>query len=128
MRLTALLACFVLLAACDKGEDKSKSGGSTPPANPPAATPPATPAPDANPPATPGVPAWTGTLEKMGPSIHMQGSHKLTADGRMVVLLKSAKVDLTAWEGKKVVVTGSATQTVEGNQTIVDVETVREAK
>ncbi len=112
---------LLLLAACGKQEAKKEAA---PPATPPAGT--ATPTPE--PPPVPGVVSWVGTVEKMGPSITMQGTHRLVNEGKTVVLLKSAKADLAAWEGKRARVTGAATRTVEGDATIVDVETIREER
>ena len=82
---------------------------------------------------TPSSPAldvmkWTGTVEKLGISIEMQGTHKLVDGGKTVVLLKSAKVDLVKYEGKKVTVTGASAPTVEGNQTIIDVRELSEVR
>jgi hypothetical protein len=44
--------------------------------------------------------------------------------GKTVVLLQSSKVDLKAYEGKRVRVKGAAQPTVEGDATIVDVTEV----
>lgn len=113
--LAMLLSAFAV-AGCGKDTD---STGSKSPASP--AVKPTKPASPANP-----ATQWTGKLEALGPSIHMEGTHKLVDGDKLVVLLKSAKVDLKAHEGKKVAVTGASSATVEGNQTIVDVETIKE--
>jgi hypothetical protein len=117
----SLLFCVLLLGACGKeagyGDPKTPSS----PAASPGAPPPATTKPDDAQPAR-----WTGTLEKMGPSIVMQGTHRLVDAGKTVVILQSAKVDLSKYEGKRVSVTGKSAPTVEGNQTIVDVSEVTE--
>ncbi len=120
--LIAVLAATFVLAACGKDserppytDDRTPSGSPSPtPAPPPGET-------------STAKTQWTGTLEKLGPSIHMQGTHKLSEGGKIVVLLKSTKVDLATFEGKRVSVTGTASPTVEGGQTIVEVDAVREA-
>ena len=114
----ALCLAFVLSACGDPGKPSSPAGPSAGPSGPPPAmgAAPSDPAPAAT--------SWTGTLEKMGPSIHMEGTHRLVEGGKTVVLLKSSKVDLTKSEGKRVTVTGTSAPTVEGNATIVTVETV----
>ena len=71
--------------------------------------------------------SWTGKVEKLGPSVYMQGSHRLVQADGTVLLLASAKLDLSKYEGKTVTVSGRASPTVEGHQTIVDVEAVKEA-
>jgi hypothetical protein len=69
---------------------------------------------------------WTGRLEVTGPSIVMQGTHKLVADGKTVAFLKSSKVDLSRYEGKRVSVEGPSASTVEGGPIIVDVVDIEE--
>lgn len=112
--LAMLLSAFAV-AGCGKDAD---SGGAKAPSAPKAGP--------ASPLSTTPATQWTGKLEALGPSIHMEGTHKLVDGDKLVVLLKSAKVDLKAHEGKKVAVTGPSSATVEGNQTIVDVETIQE--
>ena len=77
-------------------------------------------------PAAPGdvASSWTGKLEKVGPSISMEGTHRLVGPDKTAVLLKSVKADLAKYEGKTVRVTGRSSPTVEGHLTIVDVDTV----
>jgi|GEM_PF-5288613 len=70
--------------------------------------------------------AWTGTVQKMGPSIGMQGTHRLVDGGKTVVILASTKVDLSKYEGKRVSVRGPSVPTVEGNQILVDVTELEE--
>lgn len=117
MRSIALaLLGITTLAACGKEAERSD-------AKPPSATAPGVDRPTT---ATPAefVGPWTGTLEKAGPSIEMQGSHVLVTSGTSSIRLTSGKVKLSDYEGKKVVVTGTASLTVEGHKVIVDVETV----
>jgi hypothetical protein len=136
--LRAVLASVVLLlsAACGDeaappapgpGPTPPRDGRPAPPTTPPAETPPASPKPPAS-----GDPddttSYTGTVEPMGVSIHMQGTHKLTEGGATVVLLRSGSVALSTYEGKRVRVKGKASPTVEGAQTIVDVESIEEVR
>ncbi len=70
---------------------------------------------------------FQGTVEELGISIFMQGTHKLVDDdGSQVALLQSGSdsVDLNAYLGQKVKVSGSATPSVEGGSTFVTVESV----
>lgn len=118
--LTVLLLALAL-AACGKDPDHSSAKGSESPTAPPA--------PSALLPTNPegGYPAqWTGKLEKMGPSIVMQGAHKFVDGAKTVVILRSSKVDLSKYEGKEVSVSGPSAPTVEGNQIIVDVAEIQE--
>jgi hypothetical protein len=68
-----------------------------------------------------------GTLEEIGVSIHMQGSHKLTEGGRLVALLEGDPAELARWVGKRVTVKGRARPSVEGGQTIVTVSAIAAA-
>lgn len=71
---------------------------------------------------------FTGTLEELGMSIFMQGTHKLNDDkGEQIALLQAASesLDLNAYLGQKVEVSGSAAPAVEGGATFVTVESVR---
>ena len=56
----------------------------------------------------------------------MQGTHKLVVEGKTVAFLKSSKVDLSRYEGKRVFVKGPSASTVEGGQVIVDVVDIEE--
>ena len=119
--LTVLLLALAL-AACGKDPDRGSAKGSASPTAPP-------PVSSARLPTNPegGHPAqWTGKLEKMGPSIVMQGTHKLVDAGKTVAVLTSSKVDLSKYEGKKVSVSGVSAPTVEGNRIIVDVAEIQE--
>lgn len=69
---------------------------------------------------------WTGKVERMGPSIEMQGTHRLVDGGKTIVILQSAKVDLSKYEGKRVSVKGPSAPTVEGKQILVDVAEIQE--
>ena len=121
--VTLLFAASVtfVLTGCDKASD----GKGAPP---PATTPNSTTPPTSGPTSAATAIEWTGTLEKQGMSIAMEGTHKLVSGGKTVVLLKSARVDLSKFEGKKVAVTGASSTTVEGNQTIVDVQEISEIR
>ncbi len=69
---------------------------------------------------------WTGRVERMGPSIEMHGTHRLVDGVKTVVILKSAKLDLSKYEGKRVSVRGPSAPTVEGKQILVDVAEIQE--
>ena len=117
-------------SACGKSADEGpeeRKNMPTVPAQSPSSTP-KRPTPPA-----PGMPdtkelAWVGTVEPAGIGITMQGTHKLVEGGRTVALLEGKAVDLKAYEGKRVRVTGKASATVEGNQTIVEVATIEEVR
>jgi hypothetical protein len=147
-RLSLALAALVglSLTACGKDEDKLKPAPQTPYASSPSNTKPGdtkpgdtkpgSPNPGATNPgdAKPGASSsWTGTLQPAGVGITMQGTHKLVEPNKeggdkTVVLLKTtnAHVELAKYEGKKVKVNGMPSPTVEGGQTIVDVQTIVE--
>lgn len=70
---------------------------------------------------------FQGTLEELGMSIFMQGTHKLVDDkGDLVALLQSGSdsLDLNSYLGQKVKVAGAAAPSVEGGATFVTVESV----
>ncbi len=70
---------------------------------------------------------FQGTIEELGMSIFMQGTHKLVDDkGELVALLQSGSdnLDLNSYLGQKVKVTGSAAPSVEGGATFVTVDSV----
>jgi hypothetical protein len=74
------------------------------------------------------VAKFQGTVQELGMSIFMQGSHQLLDDkGDRVALLQAASdsVDLGAYLGSKVEVSGSATPSVEGGATFLQVDSVR---
>ena len=130
-RVTALFVAILglALASCGKDEEKPKQPPQTPysstkPSKPPSG---ATPGGTAVPPTA--SQSWTGTLQPAGIGITMEGSHKLVEGGATVVLLKTTNkmVELAKFEGKRVRVTGMPSPTVEGGQTIVDVQTIVEA-
>lgn len=71
---------------------------------------------------------FTGIVEELGISIFMQGTHKLLDDqGEQIALLQAAKddLDLSAYLGQKVEVSGASAPAVEGGATFVSVESVR---
>ena len=71
---------------------------------------------------------FQGIVEELGMSIFMQGSHQLMDEkGQRVALLQatSDSVDLSAYVGQKVEVSGTATPSVEGGATFVNVDSVR---
>jgi hypothetical protein len=70
---------------------------------------------------------FQGTVEELGFSIFMQGSHQLMDDkGERVALLQAREgLDLNAYLGKKVEVSGSASASVEGGATFVTVDSVK---
>lgn len=73
---------------------------------------------------------YTGTVQELGMSIFMQGSHQLLDDkGERVALLQAASddVDLGAYVGQKVQVSGSTSPSVEGGATFVSVESIKKA-
>jgi hypothetical protein len=131
---TVFVGCLSL-AACGKDSEPAKAGPATPAASAPSTkpTPPMpvpTPAPTVppKPAAAPAASDFTGAgvVEVQGISIAMQGTHKLVDGGKTVCLLESKKVDLKAHEGKKVKLSGPSRPTVEGGQTIVDVQTIED--
>ncbi len=68
-----------------------------------------------------------GTIEELGISIFMQGTHKLVDDsGELVALLQSGSesLDLNTYLGQKVEVDGESAPSVEGNSTFLTVESV----
>lgn len=70
---------------------------------------------------------FQGTIEELGMSIFMQGTHKLVDDKEeLVALLQSGSdsLDLNSYLGQKVKVTGSAAPSVEGGSTFVTVDSV----
>ena len=71
----------------------------------------------------------TGTIEPIGMSIFMQGSHQLLNDeGEVLVLLQAGDgVDLNKFSGKKATVTGRVEGTVEAGGTIMTVSKVENA-
>lgn len=72
--------------------------------------------------------SFKGTVEELGFSIFMQGSHQLMDDkGERVALLQAGSdaVDLNAFLGKKVEVSGEASPSVEGGATFVTVSSVK---
>lgn len=119
-----IVAVFVTAAVLGGCERASDGKAAPPPTSAPSSTTPAA----SGPTGAAAAIEWTGTVEKQGMSITMQGTHKLLSGGKTVVLLKSARVDLTKFEGKKVAVTGASSPTVEGNQTIVDVQEIAEIR
>ncbi len=70
--------------------------------------------------------SFTGRVEDLGPSIYMQGTHKLALeDGRFILLdAASADVLLPEYVGEQVEATGSTETTVEGGATILHVERI----
>lgn len=68
---------------------------------------------------------FTGTVEPMGMSIFMQGSHQLVDDqGEVIVLLQSSDQDLDQYSQKKVKVSGRLSDTVEAGGQILDVTSI----
>lgn len=70
---------------------------------------------------------FQGTVQELGMSIFMQGSHQLLDDkGGQVALLEAASdaVDLNAYVGQKVKVEGQSSPSVEGSATMVKVESI----
>ena len=72
------------------------------------------------------IATYSGTIKPSAPSIYMEGTHYLEgADGGVIVLLESPKIDLGLIEGWEVEVEGTVKKTVEGDQTIMEVAEVR---
>ena len=69
---------------------------------------------------------FQGTVEELGMSIFMQGSHQLMDDkgGRVALLQAADGFDLNAYVGQKVEVSGEASPSVEGGATFVTVDSV----
>ena len=70
---------------------------------------------------------FQGTIEELGISIFMQGTHRLVDDsGELVALLQSGSetLDLNSYLGQKVKVSGESAPSVEGNSTFVTVDSV----
>ena len=118
-----LSPCLLALAlvACGRDPDRGSTHGSASSAELPKPSTPLSTSPDAG-----SATRWTGKLEATGPSIVMQGTHKLVVEGKTVAFLKSSKVDLSRYEGKRVFVKGPSASTVEGGQVIVDVVDIEE--
>jgi len=71
---------------------------------------------------------FVGIVQELGMSIFMQGSHQLLDDkGERVALLQagSDSIDLGAYVGQKVELSGAASPSVEGGATFVNVESVK---
>ena len=70
--------------------------------------------------------SFTGTVQTMGMSIFMQGTHQLLDDkGEQIVILQSdGEADLDKFVGKKVKVSGAAEATVEAGGKILQVSKV----
>jgi len=131
-RLVLMLLLVLPLAACgdDGPADKPGAGNGSGPSAPGSG---GTPSPSGSGPDAPAQPvageySATGVVKALGPSIHMQGTHKLVEEGRTVALLQSKAVDLTKFEEKRVTVIGKSEPTVEGKQTIVTVTRVEPMK
>ncbi|MBI5365929.1 MAG: protease complex subunit PrcB family protein [Planctomycetes bacterium] len=74
---------------------------------------------------TTGYYTATGTVQPLGISIYMQGSHKLVAaSGSTLCLLTSTRYELEAFEGDTVKVNGYTTHTVEGHAQIMRVSSL----
>lgn len=70
--------------------------------------------------------SFKGTVKPMGMSIFMQGTHQLVDDGGgTVALLQSSSVDIDSFLNKKVEATGKSEPTVEGNGTMLTVESMK---
>jgi hypothetical protein len=67
---------------------------------------------------------YRGTLEELGVSIFMQGTHKLTLDDGRSIILESEDIDLDDYLGESVEVFGSVRPTVEAGGMIMRVEAV----
>lgn len=75
--------------------------------------------------ATPKVATYSGTIKPLGPSIYAEGTHFLeNAAGEVITILQSAKIDLSFFEGQTVAVEGTVKDSVEGNQTVLEVEKI----
>lgn len=108
MRRISLLVCTALLSACSlgslqNGDTQSSSSSSLP--------------------ETSNV-SYTGTLEELGPSIYMQGTHQLTLEDGKIVLLESTLLTLDDYVGAEVVVFGAVRPTVEEGGIIMRVEAI----
>ncbi len=70
--------------------------------------------------------SYIGTVDELGPSIMMQGTHKLLLSDGQFILLEStdANLSLNSYVGKRVEVRGSVQPTIEGNGGIMRVEEV----
>lgn len=72
-----------------------------------------------------GYYSGTGTIQPMGISFYMQGTHYLqSASGATLCLLKSTAYDLGMYEGDKVNVSGWTQHTVEGHSQIMNVSSL----
>ena len=68
---------------------------------------------------------FSGVVESLGPSIYMQGTHKLLSDdGEIKALLESSKIDLNVINGMKVKVEGKVIKTIEGQLKLIQVNKV----
>lgn len=68
----------------------------------------------------------SGKVLPLGPSIYMQGTHKLIdEDGEMIAVLKVRDDKLKLAEGHQVEVFGKITKTVEGEMILMEVESIK---
>ncbi len=68
----------------------------------------------------------SGKVLPLGPSIYMQGTHKLIDEnGEMIAVLKVYDDKLKLAEGHQVEVFGKMTKTVEGDMTLMEVERIK---
>lgn len=68
--------------------------------------------------------SYTGTIQELGVSIYMQGTHKLILENGQFLILESNALDLNNYLGRSVRVTGDVSPTVEEGGMIMRVETV----
>lgn len=70
--------------------------------------------------------SFVGTVDQLGASIYMQGTHKLMLEDGRFIILESAgsNLDLDTYIGAKVQVRGSSEPTVEAGGTLLHVEEV----
>jgi len=68
----------------------------------------------------------SGKVLPLGPSIYMQGTHKLVDDdGETIAVLKARDDKLKLAEGYRVEAFGKITKTVEGEMSLMEVERIR---
>ena len=71
------------------------------------------------------IATYSGTIKPSAPALYSEGTHYLEdADGEMIVLLESPKIDLSLIEGWEVEVEGTIEETEEG-QKLLEVTEVR---
>lgn len=127
-RLFLLVGALVFLLLVAGGIVISRQGQKPPtlPAPTPVISPLPTPSPTPAPwEATPKPILLQGKLKKLEFSLHMQGTHYLEKEGKILALLTSQTLNLDNYLEEEVEVEGKALPAVEGNEIIIEVKAVK---